>query len=216
MKLKAYLSFLTSSLFLIVTLLLASCSENSDKKTSATEAIVKPDTLTAIQKEEMEETKKKYSPDTLEINSIRVNGIPFYASLKQLIDTFGKPDSIVKPYYECGPYSDTTKIKNLKQYWYGESSFHVINDKAEIDNIDFSDGKFTIESFQIKLNKKTTVDDLKKVFPNSVNLSIFRADPDTKEMYQFVRFSPGRSYDSMFFLKFKDNKLISFAFWHPC
>jgi len=217
MKFKAYLTFLTSSLFLIVTLLLASCNKTSTKEAGADNIIIKSDSLTSMEQRSMNEPDKKYAPDTLTVNNIKVNGIPFYTSLKELTEAFGKPDSIVKPNYECGPYSDSVKNKGLKQYWYGESTFHVIGDKAEIDLIDFTDGKFTIEHPLVTLSKATTVDDLKEVFPNSVNLSFFRSDPaDTKKMYQFVRFSPGGKQDSMFFLKFKDDKLISFAFWHPC
>lgn len=174
---------------------------------------------------EKSETKKISFKDLeiLDTNNVLFNGkIKRFFSFKDFENYFGKPDSIV-PVDIIGDCSfifmGDNGYKNLddKIVYKNGSKFEMSEDKVAIRKFRFNDNNY-IKYNDIILNSSTTVDELRKLFPNAIN-KIYILDVYKEGKLQVFDLREGDDLDSdgdhmKFFLR--NGKLSFMYWWSPC
>jgi hypothetical protein len=152
--------------------------------------------------------------EVLDLDSILINGKGgFLMHPSKLKEYFGKPDSTGRVSHDCGGYFEEEEVSID---YYGRSSFESSKNMTVVKNINFQDGKFSVKTPDIILNKHTTITDIVNKFPVSGKKSYaWKDDSDAKE-YIVIRLSPKLNYDDQWILKFYNGKLIDLEYWIPC
>lgn len=156
--------------------------------------------------------------ETINPNSILINNKVFYLDkLKNLKKTFGLPDSITLSRAECCTYWQDV---NEKSIWYGKTKFNSFRDTAIIDEIYFDDGKFSITTPKLVLNKKTTYNDAYKMFPKACKLTETYINTFDRKLGKNTTIKSfflkmGKEYDDSdsWILYFSNNKLIKLEYF---
>ncbi|RZM01640.1 MAG: SusD/RagB family nutrient-binding outer membrane lipoprotein, partial [Pedobacter sp.] len=73
---------------------------------------------------------------------------------------------------DCGLTAEQERAKVKHCYYYGNTTFFVYDSKAELTSIDLRSGKFTYRTPDLHLSRTTTLQDVQKVYPNSVAAAI--------------------------------------------
>ena len=194
------------SLIIVSIISLIGC-QNTDKKTD------KPEILAQKEKQQTEPTKKVIASQledisvTVDANRISYNNINFTDTKARMLSIMGKPDSIVEPKYECGPFSEAWENMKFYQYFYGNMNFIVYNEKAEIQDLYFASNE-QLKIQNIELDGSMSFDQVAKLL--GIDLSKGQYNKNRIIIFHEVEI------DEHYFLKFKDNKLHSFDRLEPC
>ena len=149
--------------------------------------------------------------DILSFTSSKLNdSIPSYLPKKSLLHFLGNPTKIEKFESECALTESQERAKDKKIYYYDCTKFFVYDNESEIVEINFRSGKFSYNTERINLSNKTTIQDLKKVYPNSVKSAI-KENGGT-----LVRFRPCKECDGYCFLFFEKGKLVKLKWYNEC
>lgn len=151
-------------------------------------------------------------PDIVGYDDISINGISNQSTEKELIATFGEPNSTTNPNYDCGVLSSEWNKTKVTLYSWEGIDFHCVNGVLEIGKIDFRKTNPKIKTKQLTFDKNTTLSELKKGFPNS-----YQIWKKQNEKYGSKIFSvwPTEFSDSEFHIIIENGKIIEFKLYHP-
>ena len=169
-----------------------------------------------------------YHSKFIAIENVLINGHEVILPKKQFEELYPNIDSTKTDVWECGdPFEWLDKEWLEKTYgaanndgesfenYHGEvttiygkniefttNSHMVLFDEALAEN-----NSLTIKSHNITLDKNTTLEQFKKIFPNT-EIENFDNSNELR-----ARFYLGKEIDDAFLFYFKDGKLISFTLW---
>jgi hypothetical protein len=157
----------------------------------------------------------KYNAEYLLYSTVKINNVlPLESKFADFIKVIGKPDSVVnfKPDTECQFYEEP--YQNI--YFQG-SMFFLVNDSARIGNIDFRRRpNLELTSPAITLNGKTTLDDIRRLFPKAVS-KIRKIDSPGFNNLRMIDIGASKAYaDEWWILGFEGDKLVSVALYSSC
>ena len=153
------------------------------------------------------------SADTVDVSSIQINKITNSSILKDLVESFGQPDTIFDGNFECGYYSLDwqPELKSVKVVRYSGLEFYLVNDTVQFQQVIFSklkeQVKITADNFTF--TNKTTLEELNVAFPNSYLNYI-------KEGGNTLRILPCGFCDGELRVIVEDGVLIAIEYWTPC
>ena len=145
------------------------------------------------------------SPDSMLING----KLPPIMTTTQLKQIFNNPDKILPDAFDCCTYWESS---DEKDYWYGNSTFLVLQDSAVINEMYFTDDRFFIKTPKITFSKNTTYDEASTVFPISImvgSIKELKSNVDAKKT-KYITFPirMTKESDDIWTLFFKDRHLI--------
>lgn len=159
-------------------------------------------------------------PEYVEMNMITVNGKPREELTTRLLERqLGRPDSIAKGAVECGGVLDNLNKPDSEagDFWYyGNTMYEVSGDQAILDVFDVTTGKFHGKVGQLVLNDKTTLEDVRRFFPESAKEADMPATGRSGEEMSIPFFYKGTPTDASLSLLFKKGRLQKVEFFFPC
>lgn len=141
-----------------------------------------------------------------------------FFSLKEFEKNFGKADSIQPMSNEapCSYIFDNDYGKDDKYIFKNGSRFENSNDSVAVNEYRFLKGNFIIYK-GLKIDSETTIDDLKKIFPNAVkNIQDDEHYNEKKLQSIILREDPKWISDGHIRIFFKENNIYSIWWWFPC
>lgn len=149
--------------------------------------------------------------DSFQLDKFQFDGVPFYSEKEAIENIFGPPE-VRSPKYECGFHSDDQPGGPYYQLVY--SGFHFIGSVKEkylLEEVEFQHCVDRILKYDGHiLNGKTTLDEFKNIFRESVNNQFQKANKQETLILQ-----PHGNDDGAKF-SFRNGKLIKFEYWSPC
>jgi hypothetical protein len=156
----------------------------------------------------------------VEWDMLTVNGQPVKElTTSQLIRQFGRPDKIEKGAIECGAMlSSLTKMDSPEgdAWYYGNTMYEVNGKDAVLSSFDVTTGKFQGKLGQLILNQNTTLEDVRRVFPESVKQADVPSTGQPGEEISLPFFYKGEPMDDALLLLFKKGRLQEVDFFSPC
>lgn len=154
----------------------------------------------------------------LDWSSILINdNLPLTASVKSIEGLLGKADSVVSIDWSS-TCSSGYRSDESKNAYFGGVEFEQFRDSLDFMQVNFSqDHSVFLQSGDLRLDHATTLEDVKKHFPNAVQ-NIGKGDYiiDGKET-DAINLPPSKELsDRHWILMFQDGKLIRIDFWTPC
>ena len=210
-----------SIVFIII--LLQSCNKEKEEKqivsatTEMKESKKKTDSAVHHSKQISEDVKDGQD-DVMLAEDIRFNGkTERIFDLKDFEKVFGKPDSIrlmadEEPcayIFEEGTPEDRYLYKN-------GSSFENSKEKVGVNEFRFMNGNYILYKGK-RIDAKTTLDDVRKIFPNSVkNIDQLERPGEGKLPVIRLREDKEGISDGHINIYFKNNLIHSIWWWFPC
>lgn len=215
-------------LFISINVLLSSCIQH-DKKPIGLSSTISADTSTAKVMHAVDKSnidRQKSIADTaievLNEKDILFNGkLKRYFSLSEFHSMLGKPDSIrllidEEPCTNIFQEADGSIDPQARYLFKNGTRFENLGDKVAIDEIKFSDGDFIVFRNR-RLNKHTTLDDLKDLFPNAVKkIRAIEVPGDGKLPAIQLREDSHNTSDGHINIFIKKGKLYALQWWFPC
>lgn len=211
----------TKLLFLISQIAFLSCqspnAETEKQESSLPEANI--DSLeTETSKTFVQASSTGENSEYLDWRSIRINGkFPLTASVKNIEGLLGKADSVVN--IDWGrTCSSSYRSNDSRNAYFGGMEFEQFGDSLDFHLVNFSkDHSVFLQSGDLKLNHATTLEDIKKHFPNAVrDISKGFYFIDGKET-DAINLPPSKELsDGQWILMFQNGKLIRIDNWFPC
>ena len=159
-------------------------------------------------------------PEYVEENMITVNGKPREELTTRLLEQqLGRPDSIAKGAVECGGVLDNLNKLDSEagDFWYyGNTMYEVSGGQAILDVFDVTTGKFHGKVGQLVLNNQTTLEDVRRYFPESAKQADVPATGRPGEEVSVPFFYKGTPTDATLNLLFKKGRLQKVTFFFPC
>lgn len=121
---------------------------------------------------------EKTTSDTLCIDNIKFRNANLVLSIDYLVDKYGEPHRKIE---NGGLYrvfnSKGKPIKKVRYdlWFYDHITFSVWESKARLHVLIFKETSFKVETSKISLNKETTLEEIKQLFPNSYRNRTFAA-----------------------------------------
>lgn len=151
------------------------------------------------------------SSEVLDYSTSKLNkAIPSALTKQHLVRLLGKPSKIENYNTECALTEEQEHAKVKQLYSYGRTQFFVFDNQAELNTIDFRTSKFTYLTAKILLTSATTLADVQKVYPKSVQAAI------KENGGKLVRLKPCKECDGMCLLYFEKGKLVQLQWWEEC
>ena len=170
-------------------------------------------TNNAITKKETRET------EFFDASKLLFNGrTKRFFSLKEFDKNFGKADSIQLMSQEqpCTSIFESEDGKDDKYFFKNGSRFENSKDSVAVNEFRFLKGNFIIYK-GLKMDAETTIEDLKKIFPNAVKNIQDDEHYDEKKLRSIIlREDPKGISDGHIRIFFKANKIYSIWWWFPC
>jgi hypothetical protein len=149
--------------------------------------------------------------EILNYKTSKINGsIPNALTKADLFRVLGKPTKIEISDAECGLTEEQEKAKVRNWYYYDSTKFFIFDNKAEVVEVNFRNGKFTYNTTKIKLSNNTTIQDLQKVYPVSTKAAL------KENNGKIVRIRPCEDCDGYCLLYFEKGKLVKLEWFEPC
>lgn len=141
---------------------------------------------------------------TILYKDIKLNGLLFNSTKKDIIKKFGNPQNVFEPNYECGFLSADWQGRKFYSLQYSALLFTGNDvDKYALEHVHFSKGKSLKVSYQGQIiSEKTTI----KAFE-----SIFKAKVVNNEIYLYFK-----GADDKLIVTFKKGLLFEIEYWTPC
>lgn len=163
--------------------------------------------------------KIEHNIEVLDMDRVWLNDVIQFSSTQNEVRTkLGEPDSISTPNFECGAYiAGEEPWGDLVNIWhYQGTKIVTFKDKTEIMTVKLRGLDCTLHHSRIIFSGHTSLSDLAKVFPISVENSYEWKDVRDGRTYQLVRIAPKPSWDDEWVLKFFNDELIEIEYWTPC
>ncbi|WP_336958445.1 hypothetical protein [Chryseobacterium contaminans] len=206
-----------------IIILLQSCNKNKEEKlnisakTEIKENSKEADSTVHHSKQISEEVKDGQD-DVMLVEDIRFNGkTERIFDLKDFEKVFGKPDSIrlmadEEPcayIFEEGTQEDRYLYKN-------GSCFENSKEKVGVNEFRFLNGNYILYKGK-RIDAKTTLDDIRKIFPNSVR-NIHQLERPAEGKLPVIRLREDKEgiSDGHINVYFKNNLIHSIWWWFPC
>lgn len=202
-----------------------SCKDKNINSDKTSEALINKKTITETNIGPDTIIDKKRLNEVMNEEDILFNGkLKRYFSFKEFENIFGKSDSI-KPLANevpCTFIFDTelednnSNINEFMYYYKDASRYEKYKEKVAVDEFRFINNNFILFK-GIKLNSKTTINDLKKLFPNAINdiKTININGEGTLQIIQ-LREDENNISDGHINLFIKNGKLYYINWWFPC
>lgn len=149
--------------------------------------------------------KKDFISITIPTDSMSFKGIELFISQKGMEEQMGAPDSIVRPMYECGFYSEEEQGRIFYQYFYDKLNFIVYDGRAELEFVTFEKGDQIIIS-NVMIEGGMSFEEIGK------RLNFEVTENTSKTIITIETYG----LDEHYYLHFIDEKLIKFERWTPC
>lgn len=209
-------------------ILLFSCDSHADKsqKVSSAErstlAVAEKTSVGADANKTLTEVKKDSAIEVMAAEEIRLNGkLKRYFNIQQFKSVLGAPDStkLLRDEEPCSPIfeePDGSVHPEAKYLYKNGSRYENSRDKVAIDEIRFGHGDF-IEFHHTLLNSSTTVNDLRKLFPNAAKkMRTTVIDGEGKLEVIELREDKDNVSDGHINILIKGGKLYALQWWFPC
>lgn len=197
---------------------LASCQSTPATPEAARAAAPTPTETRQATTELSQPAKDK--PEQIEWDMLTVNGKPVKElTASQLIRQFGRPDRIEKGAIECGAMlSSLTKMDSPEgdAWYYGKTMYEVNGKDAVLSSFEVTSGKFQGKLGQLLLNKNTTLEDVRRVFPVSAKQADVPNTSRPEEEMSLPFYYKGEQMDDSLLLLFKNGRLQAVEFFSPC
>ncbi len=213
MKISAIISF---------SAILLSCNNNTK---SVEQNDVLKDTLKTISVNELESDSTKIDEHQNEVMSeddIYFNGkLKRYFTLTEFQNVFGKTDSIklmseVEPCNYIFDNEDGSKDMEDKYFYKDGSRFENTNQKVAVDEFRFTKDNYILFK-GIELNSRTTIIDLRKLFPDATkNIGTLDVYEEGKLQVIQLREDENNVSDGHIKIFIKNGKLYFMHWWFPC
>jgi hypothetical protein len=186
-------------------LLLAACQSNP---TATTPPPPKPASVQA----------QPANPEHIEASMLTVTGLPdAEVTTAQLLRQLGRPDSIVKGAAECGSRLATPMGSPAGDFWYyGKTLYEVSGTQAIVCSFDVTSGKFQGKLGQLVLNQNTTLQDVRRFFPEAARAADKPSTSQPGEVMYLPFYDKDVPTDESLNLLFKNGRLQEVEFFSPC
>lgn len=210
------------SIVFVIILLQACNNKKEEKQTVPSKTELKESKgekdSTVHQSKQISEDVKDGQDDVMLAEDIRFNGkTERIFDLKDFEKVFGKPDSI-KLMADESPCTSIFEEGTMEdQYLYKNGScFENSKEQVGVNEFGFLNGNFILYKGQ-RIDAKTTLDDIKKIFPNSVRNIDKPGRPEEGEL-PVIRLREDKEgiSDGHINIYFKNNKIHSILWWFPC
>lgn len=210
----------------LVIILFQSCNQKKESKKD-------PLTQKEIQKNEIKtdstiqniskaaEIKKDTLDEVMLEEDIRFNGkLRRFFSLNDFGKVFGKADStrLLSEEQPCTYIFETPDGNGMNdKYLYKSGSrFENSGQKVAVDEFKFINGNYILYK-GIKIDSKSTINDLKQIFPNAIR-NIGNLDVDGEGTLQAITLREDKEgvSDGHINIFFKNNRIYSLHWWFPC
>lgn len=210
----------------LVIILFQSCNQKKESKKD-------PLTQKEIQKNEVKtdstiqniskaaEIKKDTLDEVMLEEDIRFNGkLRRFFSLDDFGKVFGKADStrLLSEEQPCTYIFETPDGNGMNdKYLYKSGSrFENSGQKVAVDEFRFINGNYILYK-GIKIDSKSTINDLKQIFPNAIR-NIGNLDVDGEGTLQAITLREDKEgvSDGHINIFFKNNRIYSLHWWFPC
>ena len=148
---------------------------------------------------------------SVDFDLINYNGLDFYSTKTEIIETFGQPQKIYEPNYDCGflsTYSQGEKYLTLDygkiKFTGNESELYVL-EKVNLQK----NNSISLKYGNHKLTYETDLNKLIEIFGTELQ-DKFKDDKNGK----VVIFR--KKADDGILIEIKNGKLIRFEYWSPC
>ena len=159
-------------------------------------------------------------PEYVESDMLTVNGkLVKELTTTQLKHQLGRPDSIAKGVVECGAMLASLNKMNSPAgdvWYYGKTMYEVNGNDAVLTSFDVTTGKFQGKLGQLLLNKNTTLEDVRRIFPVSAKRADVPSTGGPGEEMSLPFYYKGEYMDDRLILLFKKGHLQAVEFFSPC
>jgi hypothetical protein len=154
----------------------------------------------------------------IDSDSLTVNGQPHrQLTTRQLTSQLGRPDSIAKGAVECGGGLDIPMGSPNGDFWYyGKTAYEVNGSQAILASFNVSTGKFQGRLGRLLLNQRTTLEDVRRYFPQAAKAADVPATGRPGGVMSLPFIYKGTPADASLNLIFKQGHLQEVEFWYPC
>ncbi len=210
------------ALFLLWIVLLQSCAKKQEvSQESENEVVTETDTVKTVSTEKVPVENDSLN-EVMLVEDINFNGkINRFFRIADFEKTFGKPDS-TKLMSEEEPCSyvfenpDGSKDKDDKYIYKNGSRFENNKEKVAVDEFRFLNGNFIVYKGH-RIDSKTTISDLKKLFPNAIrNMDYIDVYQEGNLQYIQLREDANGISDGHVRIFFKNNRIYFLHWWFPC
>ncbi|MDO7852036.1 hypothetical protein [Hymenobacter convexus] len=158
------------------------------------------------------------NPEHIEASMVTVSGLPDEeVTTQQLIRQLGRPDSIAKGAVECGSRLAVPKGSPNGDFWYyGKTMYEVSGTHAILCSFNVTSGKFRGKVGKLVLNQNTTLEDVRRYFPEAAKEADKPATSRAGEEMSLPFFYNGVPMDEALILLFKGGRLQAVEFFSPC
>lgn len=157
----------------------------------------------------------KFNSEYISYSTVKINGkLPLESKYAEFLKVFGKPDSVVNfnPDTDCQFYMEPYQYIYLKG-----GMFYLVNDTAIFQQIDFRvRPDVELKTPAITLNGKTTLQEVKKLFPKAVGKIRSIEDSNTRHLRLVDLGASSQIADEWWILSFDGNKLVMVELYSPC
>jgi hypothetical protein len=212
-------------LLLISTPFFIGCQSRSDEAetqaislpTKPTLAVTQTDSLVqATANKDDDESVDWKNLETIDWESLRINGkLPLLTKVSSVHRLLGKADSVTQHHPEACPSFFNTDDSRLS--YYDGYHFEQSGDSIVFIHVDFRENKNAfLQNNDMKLNSATTLEELKRRFPNAVK-GIKEVDFYDMENVDYIRLRHANPVvDGSWLLLIQDRKLIMVKEVSPC
>jgi hypothetical protein len=155
----------------------------------------------------------------IEADMLTITGLPTKEiSTAQLTRQLGRPDSIAKGAVECGSRLDLPMAGPNGDFWYyGKTMYEVNGSRAILLGFDVTTGHFRASIGKLVLDKNTTLEDVRRVYPVSAKEADTPAGPGrTGEVMSLPFFDKNEPTDEALNLQFQNGRLQMVELFSPC
>jgi hypothetical protein len=153
----------------------------------------------------------------LDWRNFRINGkYPLITTVNNINSLLGKPDSVTTINWTETCSSDF-RSKNSKLAYYDGYHFEQFGDSLDFQSVDFSIKKdLFLQSNDLKLNSSTTLEEIRKRFPQAAK-NIDKMNVYEVGEVETIVLPPSKALsDGLWLLMFQNGKLIRIDNWFPC
>lgn len=204
---------LMKHLFRIVPILLSLAACQSNPSPPATAVATPPNVAKPAPAKE-----EPANPEHIEASMVTLVGLPDEElTTKQLMRQLGRPDSIAKGAVECGSRLSTPMNSPDGDLWYyGKTMYEVSGLQAILCRFDVTTGKFQGKIGKLLLNQNTTLEDVRRFFPEAAKEADKPSTSQPGEVMYLPFFYKGMPMDESLNLIFKQGRLQEVEFFSPC
>lgn len=153
----------------------------------------------------------------LDWRSLRINGkYALVTTVNNMDSLLGKPDSIHAIDWNETCSSDF-RSESSKLAYYGAYHFELFGDSLDFQSVDFRKNKDVfLQSNDLKLSSTTTLEEIKKRFPNAAQ-NMENMNVDEIGEVETISLPPSKTLsDGQWLLMFQEGKLVRIDDWFPC